>query len=323
MAIPFWGGHTASAAPERAKAPPAAAEAYAAATLCWLLSAGVYIAAKWVAPEMPPWAMAFWRVVIAGLILLPLVRNQLASMMQLVRARGLALLLIGGLGLSVTQGLIYTGLNHTTAINAGLIIALMPMITMVLARFILHEPLGPWQAAGSAIAFVGLAVIVVHGDLATLVRLDFDAGELWIVLAALSFALYTVLLRRAKFALGRLRLLVVLCAGGALATLPLYGWEILHDERTALNAGGLMALAYMAIPGGALMYYLYNRSVDALGAGKAGVFLYLQAIFVAGLAYPLLGERLHPYHLAGATLILMGVLLVTLIKPHAAVPSGR
>jgi drug/metabolite transporter (DMT)-like permease len=323
MAIHFWAIDSAGAAPKPAEAPSAAIEAYASATLCWLLGAGVYIAAKWAAPEMPPWALAFWRVVIAGLILMPLVRNHRVPMAQLVRAQGSALLIIGGLGLSITQGLIYTGLHYTTAINAGLIIALTPMITMVLARFILHEPMGLPQAAGSAIAFVGLAVIIVHGDLAALLRLDVNAGELWVVLAALSFALYTVLLRRAQFTLERLPLLVVLFGGSALAAVPFYGWEILHDERSGLDPSGLLALAYMAIPGGALMYYLYNRSVDALGAGKAGVFLYLQSVFIAGLAYVILGERLHLYHLAGATLILVGVLLVTLIKPRTASPAGR
>jgi hypothetical protein len=66
MAIHFWAIHSASAAPKPAEAPSAAVEAYASATLCWLLSAGVYIGAKWVAPEMPPWALAFWRVVSTG-----------------------------------------------------------------------------------------------------------------------------------------------------------------------------------------------------------------------------------------------------------------
>jgi drug/metabolite transporter (DMT)-like permease len=56
--------------------------------------------------------------------------------------------------------------------------------------------------------------------------------------------------------------------------------------------------------------------VEALGASKAGVFLYLQTVFVAILAYLLLGERLLPYHFVGAAFILAGVLLVTLFKPH-------
>jgi drug/metabolite transporter (DMT)-like permease len=320
MALHLWAIHGATAPAQRVEASPAA---YGPAILCWLLSAGIYIAAKWVAPEMPPWALCFWRVTIAALILLPLVRHHYGPMARLVRARGLELLVIGGLGLAITQGLTFVGLNYTSATNAGLIIALMPLITMVLARFLLDEPMGSGQAGGLAIAFAGMAVIIVHGDLGALLRLEFSPGELWIVVAAVCFALYTVLLRRAKFALASLPLLVLLLGAAALTALPLHLWEILHDERTALDASGFAALAYAAIPGGAFMDYLYNRSIEALGAGKAGMFLYLQPVFIAGLAYLLLGERLHPYHLAGAALILAGVLLAMLLKPRAAAQTSQ
>jgi drug/metabolite transporter (DMT)-like permease len=291
--------------------------AYGLAVLCWLLSAGVYIAAKAVATEMPPWALCFWRVILAGTILLPTTRHHWPAIAATVRQRWRALLVIGGLGLAITQGLLYTGLAYTTAINAGLILALMPVITMILARFVLNEPLGPWQVMGSVLACAGMALIVVRGNLAALLRLDLNAGELFVVAGALCFALYTVLLRRARFELAPLPQLVVLLAGGAIAALPFYLWELLHDERTALNARGLVALAYVAGPGGALMYYLFNRSVEALGASKAGVLLYLQTVFVAVLAYFFLGERLQAYHLVGAGFILAGVLLIMLLKPRA------
>jgi drug/metabolite transporter (DMT)-like permease len=100
-------------------------------------------------------------------------------------------------------------------------------------------------------------------------------------------------------------------------TTPFYIWELFHDDRTALNAKGLWALLYTAGPGGALMYYLFNLSVQALGASRAGVFLYLQTVFIAVLAYFFLDERLLSYHLVGAFFILVGVLLVMLLKPAA------
>ena len=100
--------------------------------------------------------------------------------------------------------------------------------------------------------------------------------------------------------------------------LPFYAWELIKDERTALNPNGILALIYVAGPGGALMYYLFNLSVKALGASRAGVFLYRQTAFVAILAYFFLGERLLPYHVAGAFFILVGVLLVLLLKPRGA-----
>jgi drug/metabolite transporter (DMT)-like permease len=79
--------------------------------------------------------------------------------------------------------------------------------------------------------------------------------------------------------------------------------------------GGVAALLYAAVPGGALMYYLYNWSVESLGASRASLLLYLQTIFVAILAYLILGERLHPYHLAGAAFIVAGIVLANL-KPR-------
>ena len=88
-----------------------------------------------------------------------------------------------------------------------------------------------------------------------------------------------------------------------------------YRPRLALHANGLLALAYVAGPGGALMYYLYNRSVETLGAGRASMLLYLQTIFVAMLAYLFLGEGLHGYDLAGAAFIVAGVVFATAIKP--------
>jgi drug/metabolite transporter (DMT)-like permease len=318
MAIHFLPVHHAAAAPEEGRATHALDPAYGIAVLCWLLSAGVYIAAKWVEAEMPPWTLCFWRVLIAALVLAPLVHRHHAAIAQTLRTRWPEVLLIGGIGLSITQGLMYTGLNYTTAINAGLILALMPTLTMILARLALGEPMGMWQGIGSAIAFCGMVVIIVRGDMAALMALDVNAGELWIVAAAVCFAIYTVLLKRTKFELERLPLLVILLGAGAVAALPFYVWELLQDERTALTATGLVALGYAAIPGGALMYYLFNWSVQALGAAKAGVLLYLQPVFIALLAYLLLGERLYLYHLGGAALILAGVLLVTMLKPVPA-----
>lgn len=269
---------------------------------------------------MPPWTLCFWRASIAGLILLPLVRGHYREMRGLLRARAPLVLLTGGLGFAMSQGLIYIGLQTTSAINAGLIMALMPIITMIFARFTLREAIGIGQAAGAAIALAGMLVIVARGDPVALTGLGSSSGELWLIGAALCFALYSVLLRHSQFALERLPLLVLLLllGAGALTALPFYVWEIIRHEQIVLNAGGLLALAYVAAPGGALIYYLYNWSVDALGAAKAGIFLYLQAIFVAVLAYLLLGERLHAYHLVGAALIVVGVLMVMLLRSRAA-----
>ena len=299
------------------------AAAYSVGVFCWLLSAGVYIAAKWVSSEMPPWALCFWRVLIAWAILMPIVYRHFGAMVALVRARGLELLAIGGMGLAICQGLIFVGLQHADATTAGIIIALIPIITMILARFILAEPMGRWQVIGSILAFLGIVVIIVKGSPAALLRLDLNPGELWIVAGAFCFSLYTVLLRRAKFDVNRLALLVLLLGAAVLTALPFYLFELVSDERSTLNTSGLIALGYVAIPGGAVMYYLFNRSIEALGAARAGVLLYIQTIFIAVLAYLFLGEQLQRYHLEGAALIVAGLLLIILLKPMSRAEATK
>jgi drug/metabolite transporter (DMT)-like permease len=291
--------------------------AYAWAILGWVLSAGVYIAAKWANTEMPPWALCFWRLTIACLILLPLVRHHHEAMVRLLRERFVHLLLVGALGLALCQGFIYTGLHYADATTAGIIMSLAPVLTMVLASVLLDEALGVWQGIGAGLALIGMSVIVSKGDLAALIQLKVNPGELWVVAGALCWAFYTVLLRRMKFDIERLPLLVLLLGLGALAASPLYLWELLHGEHSAIDSKGLLALAYVAVPGGAFMYFLYNRSVDTLGAGRAGMLMYLQALFVAILAYLILGESLRSYDFLGAGLIIAGLLLANLLKPRS------
>ena len=298
------------------------ASAYGIGVLCWLLSAGVYIAAKWVAPEMPPWTLCFWRVFLACLILVPVVQHDFPAMRAALAAHWPSILFIGGLGLAICQGFMYIGLHHADAITAGIIMALMPIATMVIARFMLGEAMTALQTFGALFALAGMVVIVSRGAPASLLRIGVNPGELWVVASAISFGFYTVLLKKARFTLPRMPLLVLLLGAGALTALPFWLYEELTGARTTLTTGGVLALLYAAVPGGALMYYLFNWSVEALGASRASLMLYLQTIFVAILAYLILGERLHPFHLAGAALIVVGIVLAN-IKARMSDPARQ
>jgi drug/metabolite transporter (DMT)-like permease len=198
--------------------------------------------------------------------------------------------------LFLTHGLIFLGLIYTDVINVGLIISLMPIITMVLAFFVLGEPMGAWQAVGAAVSFAGMIVIIVHGQLSQLLGLNFNIGELWVLLGAFGFGLYTVLLRRAIHH-GSLSL-----AGDAAASRlghqRLRRFRNLMGDHFTMDMRGALALGYCAIFGGALMYWLFNWSIEILGAAKAGLLMYLQMLFVPFFAYLILGE--YNYHFVGA-----------------------
>jgi len=295
---------------------------YAVGLFTWVLAGGVFVAAKGAIDEMPPWTLCFWRLLIATAFLLPFTRHHFPAMMDLLRKRWVAVVIVGGLGFALTQGLMFTGLKHTSAVNAGIVFTTNPILTLILAHFLLHERMGVWQAVGSAVALSGIVVIAVKGSVATLLGLAFEPGDVIVVAAAACFAAYTVLLKREKFELDRLPLLVVLMAAAVVVALPFFFYELAIGAHTHLAIKGYAALLYAAIPGGAVMYLLYNWSVDVLGASRAGGLLYTQMVFTAILAWIVLGEPIESYHIAGAVLITAGVVLVTFLKPktQAAIP---
>jgi uncharacterized membrane protein len=148
MALQFWSIAAGRRELGQARQASSSAAAYGAGILCWLLSAGVYIAVKSTATEMPPWALCFWRNTIAALILLPFTHAQIKAVAAILRKRRAELLVMGCLGLAIPQAFVFIGLNYTSAINAGLILALMPVITMVLAGFFLRGGIGPLAGRG-------------------------------------------------------------------------------------------------------------------------------------------------------------------------------
>ncbi len=296
------------------------ASGYAAGVAAWMIAASAFIVVKAVSDEMPPWTMGFLRVLIILAIMLPLVARHHAEMTALLRARWAEVLFIGAIGLGLTQGVLYTALQMTTAVNVAIVFGLAPMLTLTLARFILGEPMTTWQALGSAIAFCGIVVISVKGDLDLLSRFQFGAGEIVAFVSALLFAGYTVLLKRARFDLPCLPLLTLLMFGGALTLFPFFVWEFASGRHENLALNGYFGLLYMASISGVGMFFLYNRSIEILGAAQAGTLVYTQMVFVAIFAWIFLGERLQPYHYAGAALVAAGIVLV--VRFRGRVPAG-
>lgn len=281
--------------------------------LCWLLAGGTFVAVKWAGPYTPPWTMVFVRMTLAALCLLPFATAHFKAMTTQLRAHFVAILSIAA-ALAFTQGFLFTGLGHTTAITASIVFSIWPIAAIILAALVLGERFTPWQAAGVMLCFVGVLVIVVQGNPDRIVNLDINAGDLWILGAVAGMSVYTILLKKAKIDLPPLPLLILLLSAAALCSVPFFVREIFHDPRIAIDWYDILALAYIGIIGGGVMFLLYNTGVVLLGVAKASVTFYLQAFFTTILAYFFLGEQLHPYHVVGIALIAAGIAIVMLVK---------
>ena len=296
--------------------------ALASDRLVWLLAAlpplfwaGNFLLARMLRDAVPPFQMSFWRWVVALVILLPFAWSSVRADFPGLRRDAPFLAVLGLIGVTAFNCLVYVALHHTTVVNAALINSLMPVATVLFAIVLLGDRPTGRQLAGIAVSLVGAAVIVGRGDPAPLLSLAFNQGDL-LVLAGLTFwALYTVLIRWRPTRLAPLAFLAGTIAFGVLFHLPLVAWEVGNVggfEPSLASAGGIL---YFAIFPSLLAYILWNRAVAALGPGRTGMFMHLMPIFSAVLGVTLLGEPFLAYHAVGIVLIIVGITLVNARKP--------
>ena len=256
--------------------------------------------------------MAFWRWVLALLLLLPFVLRPMYEQRALLRANWVRLALLGVLGVGCYNTFLYAALQTTTATNGVLINSMTPLLIVLIGR-VLFGVTDDGPAAGRHPAVAGGIVgIVSRGDIAVLMQLDFNQGDLLLVGGALTWALYTVLLRWRPAGIDTLAFLGAAVVGGiVLLMLPLYLVELASGRVAVWNAATGAGMVYFAVFPSILSYLFWNRGVQQVGANRAGLFLYLVPVFGVVLAVTFLGERLHIFHLAGAALIFTGIAMST------------
>ncbi len=280
----------------------------AAASLFW---AGNFIVGRAVHETVPPFGLAFWRWV-AGLVLVlgvaaPQVRRDLPTL----RRHWAVLVVLSGLGLSAYSSLTYLGLQSTTAINALLLQSAMPLLIIAWCLALFGERAGPLQLAGILVSMVGVAIIVTHGSLASLLSLSFGAGDGWVLAAVICYALYSALLRK-RPPVHPLSLLAATFAFGAVLLLPFYVWEHVSGHPTAPSVAGMLAIGYVALFPSCLAFMFYTRGVELIGAGSAGHFFHLMPVFGTVLAVVLLGEPFELHQAFGIVAIALGIGLANL-----------
>ncbi len=276
-----------------------------------LFWSGNWVVGRGIRADVPPIALSFWRWSIALLCLLPWAwRPLLAQRRDLVRHWRL-LTLLGILGGACHNAMTYLGLSLTTATNGVLLASATPIMIIALSWALFGKRLRLLEWAGVAISLAGVLIIVVHGELDRLLALRLNSGDLWVLAAMLSWALYTVLLTRRPAALHPFAFLAVICATGLIALAPFYAWEIAGGQLIQPNRNAFVAIVYAGIFPALLGFIFWNRAVAEVGSNTAGLFMNLMPALGTLLAIVFLAEEPRLFHLAGIVLILGGVTLTT------------
>ncbi|WP_229217386.1 DMT family transporter [Massilia forsythiae] len=276
------------------------------------LFAANLIVARWAeSAAIPPVFLAFGRWALAFLILLPTVGPRMWALRRTLLANWPRILLLSGLGMGVAVAPQYIGARHTAAANVAIIFAACPALVTLIETLVWKAPLARKQAGGMLLAILGVFIVLSRGDVTALGQLQFGQGDLWVVLAACGWALYTVFNKRVPLPpLPSTVKLASLIAGGALVLAPFAALEAWNGPTPDFGDARLYAaLGFLAVVPSLGAYFCFDRLVSLTGPARASMALYLIPLFATLAAWPLLGEAPHLYHLAGFSVILGGVAL--------------
>ncbi len=293
------------------KARGAGPSPYLLLTLTALFWSGNFVIGRGAQSVLPPLAMAFWRWALAFAVLLPFALRAMLRERATIARHWKMLIVLGVLGVGTFNTLVYIGLGSTTATNGLLLNSSIPVLIVAIGWLFFGQHVVPRQALGIAVSLCGVLAIIGKGDLRQFVELRLNHGDLWAFSAMVSWALYTLLLRRRPAELTPIAFLGITVLVGLLANLPFYLAELASGAHVKINAASLGAIAYQGVFPSVLAYLFWNRGVAEVGASRAGLFTHLMPVFGSVLAWFFLGEQLHAYHFAGFALILAGIMLAT------------
>lgn len=267
--------------------------------------------AKWNIGLMEPVQLASWRFLLASACIVVYFFTLEKNALSQVRAYWPRYAVIGLTGIFCTNFLVFSGLRQTSEINASLITATNPAVTVLLSALLLRERIRPRQALGIGTAFAGVSFVITGGSFRELGSVS--AGDLLVLAGNACWALYGVLGRKYLHGSSPIATSAMTMLFGALCFLPF------ASPPSSVKAPGELAQVWgtvgvMAVFGTFLAYLWWNKGIERLGANRTSVFFNLVPISTMAFS-ALAGETIHYSQFFGVALALAGVGLTTM-APH-------
>lgn len=281
-------------------------------TLPPLFWAGNAVVARMLVGDVPPVALSLARWVIAFALLLPFAWQAAVKHRAALLRHWRILLAIGPLGVGAYNTLQYIALQTSTPMSTSLIASSSPVFILALGAIVFGERTRPAQWLGAALSVAGVVLVMARGEPANLAQLAFVPGDLIMLVANLTWTLYTWLLRRHRPDLPFAPLLLVQMAIGIAAIAPFAVLEAaLSPARIEWSGGVAAAMVYMAVFPSLLAYWCWDLGIRRVGAVIPVYFANLTPVFAAVLSLWLLADPPRLYHLAALALIIGGIHLAS------------
>tara|TARA_B100000745_G_scaffold44492_2_gene26902 strand:- start:505 stop:1404 length:900 start_codon:yes stop_codon:yes gene_type:complete len=272
--------------------------------------AGNFIVGKFASYyEIPPFSLNFYRWFFAWLILLPFTFKEIISKKNYILENYKFYILLGITSVTIFNSIVYYSLNFTQVISGVLMISTIPVMIMFISSILKIEKTNIFQIFGVICSFIGVILIITKANFELLVNLDFNKGDLTMVIAMFSWATYSALLKKRKHELSQLSLLEVIITFGLIFLIPIYIVEYNLGFKINLNKPFVLVLIYVVLFPGLASFICWIKGISLIGANRSGVFLHLMPILSATMAIIIFSEKFMFYHLLGAIFILSGIIL--------------
>ena len=277
------------------------------ASLCW---SGNFIVGKFATLfEIPPLTLNTFRWISVWLILIPFTFKEIYKNLAYIKKNFFAIAFMGVITISTFNSVVYFALNYTQVINAVLVLAIIPAVTIVLSALMKVEKSNIFQIFGLILSIIGVGSIISNGDVQRIVSLSFNNGDLWMLVCVLSWALYSTLLKKNKFKLSQFSLIQIMVSVGVIFLIPQYFYEQSIGLELNFNKTFFLILFYVVVFPAIVAYYCWQKGVEIIGPNRATMFIQLMPLFSAVMAIIIFKEKFELYHFVGATFIVSGIYL--------------
>lgn len=255
---------------------------------------------------VPAALLLFLRMFVAGIFFLPIfIRLKPWRKSQFNR------LLLISLGSALNITFFMFGIQYTSASASQLIYAALPMLVLVIQRFIFQEKHGRSKTLGVIIGFAGLLFIIYRSSIEKGTTITGSLlGNLLIIIAMLSWTFYLLSSKKisksfSPMEIGSTSILVGFC----LATLIYFVSSFISPIQIHWDLNIILSSLYIGFCGTFLTYILYQYALSHLSSLSVSLASYIQPVATTILAVLLIGERLTFYYIAGSIMVLAGVFL--------------
>ena len=277
------------------------------ATLFW---SGNFIVGKAASLfDIPPFTLNFYRWLFAWLILAPFTLKEIYKIRFHILDNLKYVLILGITSITLFNSIVYYSLQYTQVISGVLMISTIPVMIIFFSSLLKIEKTNFYQVLGVIFSMLGVIVIVTQLNGEKIKELSFNKGDLSIIIAMLSWALYSALLKKNKLELSQLSLLQVIISSGLIFLLPIYIIEMNQGRIVTLELSFILTLIYVVLFPGLASFICWIKGIGLIGANRSGIFLHLMPIFSTIMAILIFNEQFMIFHLVGAIFIISGIVL--------------